>query len=105
MMLCRLCMLDLPVNLGNPEEYSIKQFAELIKEITGSSSSVVHSDRTADDPHKRKPDISLAEKVSASWQPQFARETDAELDVENLAMERFTVATVQRERLALLQRN
>ena len=57
-----------PVNLGNPVEYSIGQLTELIVEMTGSSSQVVHHPMPQDDPSQRQPDISLAmEKLN--WQP------------------------------------
>jgi hypothetical protein len=57
------------VNIGNPEEFSVKEFATLIKELTGSDSAIVHLPATVDDPHKRKPDISLA-KEQLGWEPR-----------------------------------
>ena len=60
-----------PVNIGNPDEYSIKQFAVEIKRLVGSRSDIVHLPRTKDDPSKRKPDISLAKKV-LNWSPQVS---------------------------------
>lgn len=57
-----------PVNLGNPDERSIRDFAELIVEFTGSSSEIVFKPLPQDDPVRRKPDITLAgEKLG--WQP------------------------------------
>lgn len=55
-----------PVNIGNPDEYSIKDFALLIKELTNSQSDIVHLPAGRDDPSKRKPDISLA-KVRSTF--------------------------------------
>jgi UDP-glucuronate decarboxylase len=49
-----------PVNLGNPEEYSINMIAVLVKNLTNSDSEIVHLDLPLDDPTQRKPDISLA---------------------------------------------
>lgn len=49
-----------PVNLGNPEEYSIKSLAEKITELTGSKSEIEYKDLPQDDPKVRRPDISLA---------------------------------------------
>ncbi|KAI9138262.1 hypothetical protein BKA69DRAFT_1110143 [Paraphysoderma sedebokerense] len=61
----------LPVNIGNPDEYTIKQFAELIKEEVGSRAKIVHLNATMDDPQKRKPDITRAKTV-IGWTPRFS---------------------------------
>jgi len=58
-----------PVNLGNPEEFTILALAQTIIRLTGSSSQIVFKPRPADDPARRKPDISLARKA-LGWQPQ-----------------------------------
>ncbi|KAL3779505.1 hypothetical protein ACHAW5_010634 [Stephanodiscus triporus] len=60
---------DMPVNLGNPEEYTVKDFAEYIKEITGSASEVSFLPATKDDPTQRKPDITTA-KRELGWEPR-----------------------------------
>jgi dTDP-glucose 4,6-dehydratase len=60
-----------PVNLGNPEEYSVLEFASLIKELTGSASPIVFEPLPEDDPRQRQPDISLAQKL-LGWQPQVS---------------------------------
>ena len=57
-----------PVNLGNPGEFSILELANMIIELTESSSSVVHKELPTDDPVRRKPDISLAKEV-LGWEP------------------------------------
>eukprot|EP00752_Nemacystus_decipiens_P006513 g5865.t1 len=57
-----------PVNIGNPDEYTVKDFAQLIKESTNSESKIIFMDGTRDDPNKRKPDISLA-KQELGWEP------------------------------------
>ena len=57
-----------PVNLGNPEEYTIKQLAELIIELTGTSSQLVYQPLPQDDPTRRQPDITLAKK-HLQWEP------------------------------------
>jgi UDP-glucuronate decarboxylase len=51
------------VNLGSPDEFTIRELAEVILEITGSRSKLVHKPLPADDPRTRRPDISLAKKV------------------------------------------
>jgi len=60
-----------PVNLGNPDEYTVKQFAHLIVELTQSNSSIRHLPATLDDPKQRKPDISTA-KQHLKWQPRVS---------------------------------
>ena len=60
---------DGPVNLGNPDEYTVKQFAEYIKELTKSESEIQMLAKTTDDPSRRKPDISLA-KEKINWEPK-----------------------------------
>ncbi len=58
----------LPINLGNPEEYSIFEFAKIIKELTGSRSEIVYKPLPQDDPKVRRPDITLAKKL-LGWEP------------------------------------
>merc|ERR1711916_342264 len=62
-----------PVNLGNPDEYSMNQFAEWIKRLTKSNSKTIHMPTPTDDPQKRKPDISTA-KREIGWQPKITVE-------------------------------
>ena len=57
-----------PVNLGNPNEITIMELAELILELTGSTSRIQHIPLPSDDPTHRKPDITLAEQL-LDWQP------------------------------------
>lgn len=61
-----------PVNIGNPEEISILDFAKEIIEITGSESEVVFKDLPADDPKIRQPDITKAKRV-LNWEPKTSR--------------------------------
>ena len=61
----------LPCNLGNPDEYTVGDFASLIKDLTGSNSQIINLPPTTDDPHKRKPDITVA-KTNIGWQPQWS---------------------------------
>jgi len=58
-----------PVNLGNPDEHTILQFAQIIKQKINSSSEIIHKGAATDDPQKRKPDITKARK-ELNWQPQ-----------------------------------
>jgi UDP-glucuronate decarboxylase len=58
-----------PVNLGNPDEFTIKELAEkIVGMIPGTKSKVVHKDLPQDDPKQRQPDISLA-KEKLDWEP------------------------------------
>ena len=57
-----------PVNLGNPEEYNMLKFAEIVKEKTSSQSNIVFHELPIDDPKKRCPDITLA-KEELKWKP------------------------------------
>ena len=63
-----------PVNLGNPTETTILEFARRIVALTGSKSRIVFKELPADDPKQRQPDISLA-KEKLGWQPQVDVET------------------------------
>ncbi|XP_076799526.1 UDP-glucuronic acid decarboxylase 1-like [Clavelina lepadiformis] len=57
-----------PVNLGNPDEHTILEFAELIKWQVNSTSEIIHKPPATDDPKKRKPDITKA-KTLLNWEP------------------------------------
>ena len=59
---------DSPINLGNPNEFTIKQLAEAIIKITNSQSKLINDPLPQDDPKQRRPDISLASKL-LNWQP------------------------------------
>ncbi len=62
-----------PVNLGNPQEFSILGLAEKILKLTHSHSTIVHKPLPADDPSRRRPDISLA-REKLHWQPKVTLE-------------------------------
>ncbi|NBB16024.1 NAD-dependent epimerase/dehydratase family protein [Caulobacter sp. SLTY] len=57
-----------PINLGNPNEFTIRQLAELVVEMTGTGSKLVFRPLPTDDPRQRQPDISLA-KAELGWEP------------------------------------
>jgi dTDP-glucose 4,6-dehydratase len=59
----------LPVNLGNPEEFTILECAKAVKEITGSKSELSCVDLPVDDPARRRPDITKARKL-LGWEPR-----------------------------------
>ena len=58
-----------PVNLGNPQEMTILEFAERIRVLTGSKSRIIHEPLPQDDPKQRKPDISKARRI-LGWEPR-----------------------------------
>jgi len=59
-----------PVNIGNPNEFTIKQLAELVIELTGSSSRLAYKPLPSDDPKQRQPDITLA-RQALDWAPSI----------------------------------
>ena len=59
-----------PVNIGNPHEFTIRELAELVIELTGSGSQIAFKPLPTDDPRQRQPDISLAERALA-WRPRI----------------------------------
>ena len=70
----RLLMSDYaqPVNIGNPQEITIKDFAEEIIRLTGTKQKVVYHELPVDDPKQRQPDITLARKI-LNWEPKIDR--------------------------------
>jgi len=60
-----------PVNMGNPEEYTVLELARLVKELTGSPSEIVFKPLPQDDPKQRRPDISLARRL-LGWEPRVS---------------------------------
>jgi dTDP-glucose 4,6-dehydratase len=77
----RLLMSDehAPVNIGNPHEMSILQFAEAINKITGNKAGITYmpDDRSTRDPQRRQPDISRARKI-LGWEPKYSLEKGIE---------------------------
>jgi UDP-glucuronate decarboxylase len=70
-----------PVNLGNPNEFTIRQLAELVVEMTGSSSKFIFKPLPQDDPKQRQPDISLAKNI-LGWQPSIQLEEGLKKTIE-----------------------
>jgi dTDP-glucose 4,6-dehydratase len=63
----------LPVNIGNPDERTLLDLAEIVKRITGASSEIVFEALRIDDPMQRKPDITRAQQLLA-WEPEITLE-------------------------------
>ena len=70
-----------PVNIGNPSEISISQFAEEIIKLTGTAQKVIYKDLPVDDPKQRRPDISLAQSL-LDWSPKVSREEGLKITYE-----------------------
>lgn len=62
-----------PINIGNPTEMTIKQFAETIQRLTGTSSPIIYKDLPVDDPKVRQPDITKARQL-LGWEPKVSLE-------------------------------
>jgi dTDP-glucose 4,6-dehydratase len=65
-----LSTINEPVNIGNPDEYTILEFAKIIQELTGTKSKIIFEPLPADDPKQRRPDISKARK-ELGWEPKI----------------------------------
>ncbi len=70
-----------PVNIGNPDEVTVLQLADLVLDLTGSSSPIEHRDSPSDDPVRRCPDIDRARRV-LGWEPEIGLRSGLERTVE-----------------------
>jgi dTDP-glucose 4,6-dehydratase len=77
-----------PVNIGNPDEFTLLELAEVVLEVTGASSPIVHEALPADDPKQRRPDISLSREL-LDWTPQVALKDGLRLTIEQSRPERL----------------
>ena len=59
-----------PVNIGNPNEFTMRELADIVIEVTGSSSAIIEEPLPVDDPAQRKPDITLA-RTALGWEPEI----------------------------------
>jgi dTDP-glucose 4,6-dehydratase len=71
-----------PVNIGNPREMTILQFAEAVKTAAGSNAPVVFKPLPVDDPKQRRPDIGKAKRVLGGWEPKVTLEEGLRRTVE-----------------------
>jgi UDP-glucuronate decarboxylase len=79
-------LVDTPINLGNPGEFSMLELAQKVIEVTNSSSKVVFEPLPQDDPRQRKPDITLAKSV-LGWQPRIELEMGIKLTADYFSRE------------------
>ena len=75
-----------PVNIGNPDEFTLLELAEAVKEVTGSSSEIVHEALPVDDPRQRQPDIRLAREL-LGWSPEVSLREGLQLTIEQAGVE------------------
>ncbi|MBK8088746.1 MAG: SDR family oxidoreductase [Chitinophagaceae bacterium] len=83
---------DMPVNVGNPSEISLKDFAEEIIKLTGTTQKIVYKDLPVDDPKQRQPDITKAKEI-LGWEPKVNRSEGLKITYEyfkNLPKEEWT---------------
>ncbi len=70
-----------PVNIGNPDEFTILDFAQLVLKLTGSKSEIVYKPLPVDDPKQRRPDITRAKKL-LGWEPKIKLEAGLRQTIE-----------------------
>jgi dTDP-glucose 4,6-dehydratase len=71
-----------PINIGNPQEFTLLELAQTVIEVTGSNSEIIHQALPADDPKQRRPDISLA-KMALNWEPAVELREGLERTIES----------------------
>lgn len=70
-----------PINIGNPDEFTILELAQKIIQLTGSKSEIVFQPLPQDDPRQRRPDITLAKK-QLDWEPKLKLEDGLQKTIE-----------------------
>src|SRR6201747_2266018 len=75
-----------PVNIGNPDEFTLLELAETVKELTQSSSEIVYEALPVDDPKQRKPDITLAREL-LGWSPEVSLREGLKRTIEQSGVE------------------
>ena len=78
-----------PVNIGNPAEMTIKEFAERILEITGATGGITYKELPVDDPKVRRPDITRA-RTLLGWEPKVGFDKGIRATIEYLRSQRLT---------------
>jgi dTDP-glucose 4,6-dehydratase len=75
-----------PVNIGNPDEFTLLELAETVKELTGSTSEIIYEALPIDDPKQRKPDIALAREL-LGWSPDISLRDGLQRTIEQSGVE------------------
>ena len=84
--------IHLPVNIGNPDEYTLVQLAEAVVAATGSRSEIVYEALPVDDPKVRQPDITKAREL-LGWEPKVGLAEGLKLTIERAGVERLVGST------------
>jgi dTDP-glucose 4,6-dehydratase len=77
-----------PVNVGNPDEYTLLELAEAVKEVTGADSEIVYEALPTDDPKQRRPDIVLAKEL-LGWSPEVSLRDGLRRTIETAGVEQL----------------
>jgi dTDP-glucose 4,6-dehydratase len=77
-----------PVNIGNPDEFTLLTLAETVIDVTGSKSEIVHEALPTDDPQQRRPDITLARQI-LGWEPTVELREGLRMTIEQSGHERL----------------
>jgi dTDP-glucose 4,6-dehydratase len=77
-----------PVNIGNPNEFTLKELADRVLEVTGSKSEIVYEPLPTDDPQVRQPDITLAKQL-LGWEPAIELRDGLQKTIEVSSVERL----------------
>ncbi|MGO9498348.1 MAG: GDP-mannose 4,6-dehydratase, partial [Solirubrobacteraceae bacterium] len=75
-----------PVNIGNPDEFTLLELANTVIEVTGSKSEIVYEALPTDDPQVRQPDITLARQI-LGWEPKVSLREGLERTIEKAGRE------------------
>ena len=80
-----------PVNIGNPNEFTLLELADAVIEVTGSRSEIVHEALPQDDPQVRRPDITLARQI-LGWEPTVSLREGLQRTITAMGTERLVGA-------------
>jgi dTDP-glucose 4,6-dehydratase len=75
-----------PVNIGNPDEFTLLELAEIVKQLTGSTAEIVYEALPVDDPKQRKPNTELASEL-LGWSPEVSLREGLERTIEQSGVE------------------
>jgi dTDP-glucose 4,6-dehydratase len=78
-----------PVNIGNPDEYTLLELAQTVIDVTGSRSEIVHEALPTDDPKQRQPDITLAREL-LGWEPEVPLRDGLRMTIERSGVDVLT---------------
>jgi dTDP-glucose 4,6-dehydratase len=83
----------LPVNVGNPDEFTLLELAQIVVEVTGSESEIVFEALPTDDPQQRRPDITLAKEI-LGWEPKVSLRDGLQRTIDRAGREQLLGAAV-----------